>query len=332
MKPAVPRVQERTEAQTFYHFLTLSPDDVRRVEAGLYQDAKELGIVGLIILGEAGLNATASGPSRELRLFVERAGELLSPRFRFLNIKSSWVEPGEKLPFLDFVVKVRPEIVTLKRTDLLPHDPNSQTHLSPQDWHEQLQAPGAIVIDTRNTYESVIGTFRGALTPEIEEFSEFPEWLDKTPLDKSAPTYIFCTGGIRCEKAIRSLEEKGFEKVYQLDGGILNYINQFPKSEKPESLWDGECFVFDNRIAVDGSGRASQKYTACPHCGQPAQHAVFCVRCDSPATLCDSCYEAQAALDALTCSKNCAHHWHVSPGKKGRPQVPNSPTRGSANR
>ena len=91
MKPAIPRVNERTEAQTFYHFLTLSPDDVRRVEAGLYQDAKELGIVGLIILGEEGLNATASGPSEELRLFVERAGELLSPGFRFLNIKSSWV-------------------------------------------------------------------------------------------------------------------------------------------------------------------------------------------------------------------------------------------------
>ncbi len=321
MKSAIPRVKERTEVQTFYHFVSLSADDICRIEEGLGQDAKELGIAGLIILGAEGLNATASGPSDELRIFVERAGELLAPGFRYLNVKSSWIEPGEKLPFLEFVVKVRREIVTLKRTDLLPHEPNSTTHLSPEEWHRRLQEPTAVIIDTRNTYESVIGTFRGALTPEIEEFSEFPEWVDKTPLNKTAPTFIFCTGGIRCEKAIRSLEEKGFENVYQLDGGILNYINHFPKNETSASLWDGECFVFDNRIAVDGSGKASQKYSACPHCGQPAQHATFCLRCDSPALLCDCCYEKQAADGALTCSKNCAHHWQLSRGKKGRPQV-----------
>lgn len=325
MKPPIPRTHNSIEVQTFYHFQTLSDSEVQAIEAGLISAAKEMGIQGLIILGHEGLNATASGPQGTLKEFVDRAGDLMHPGFRFQNIKTSWIEPGGKVPFLDFVVKIRSEIVTLKRTDLLPYAPGSKTHLSPEEWHARLQTPGALIIDTRNDYESSIGTFKGALTPEIEEFSEFPNWVEEkikaAEIDPKSEAYIFCTGGIRCEKAIRSMEEKGFSKVYQLDGGILNYINHYPKNERPDSLWEGECFVFDNRIAVDGSGHASQSFSACPHCGQPATHSIYCVRCDSPSVICDSCYETKAEAHALTCSKNCSHHWAVSPGKKGRPQV-----------
>lgn len=299
--------------------MTLSADDVRRIERELILLARQHRVVGLIILGTEGLNATVSGPSEELPGFVRAAANLLMPGLEFSNVKVSWVGAGEKIPFLEFVVKVRREIVTLLRPDLLPYEPLSPTHLSPQEWHERIREPGAVVIDTRNSYESSIGTFAGAVTPAIEEFSEFPDWLEAAELKKDQPTYIFCTGGIRCEKAIRAMEEKGFEQVYQLDGGILNYIESFPAS-KSESAWQGECFVFDNRIAVDGDGRASKKFSACPHCGQPAEHSIFCVRCDSPAVLCDSCYGEQAKAGAETCSKNCSHHWSVSPGKKGRPQ------------
>ncbi len=320
MLPPIPRTEKRLEVQTFYHFLTLSPDDVVRVKAGLEASAREHRITGLIILGHEGLNATAAGPSDTLPLFLKESGSLLIPGFEFHNIKTSWIEPGEKIPFLEFVVKVRREIVTLKRPDLLPHDPGSGTHISPEQWHTGIQNPDAVVIDTRNTYESSIGTFRNALKPSIDEFSDFPAWLDENVKDKTKPTYIFCTGGIRCEKAIIAMEEKGFTDVKQLDGGILNYIDKFPASQT-SSMWDGECFVFDNRIAVDGDGRASKKFSACPHCGQPADHSIFCVRCDSPAVLCDDCYNGKAVQLAETCSKNCAHHWHVAPGKKGNPQI-----------
>lgn len=320
MLPPIPRTDQRLEVQTFYHFLTLSNEDVARVKHGLEESAAKHGISGLIILGQEGLNATASGPSDQLPLFLKESGSLLIPGFEFQNVKTSWIEPGEKIPFLEFVVKVRKEIVTLKRPDILPHQPGSQTHISPEEWHNGIQDPDAIVIDTRNAYESSIGTFKNALTPNIDEFSDFPTWLDENVEDKSKPTYIFCTGGIRCEKAIVAMEEKGFTNVKQLDGGILNYIDKFPAS-KTTSMWDGECFVFDNRIAVDGDGRASKKFSACPHCGQPADHSIFCVRCDSPAVLCDDCYNEKAIDQAETCSKNCAHHWAVAPGKKGNPQT-----------
>lgn len=321
--PPVPRAEKRTEVQTFYHFTTLSDQGVSDLRSKLIEISKWTGVTGLIILGPEGLNATASGESAALRDFVRAAGAALEPGFEFFNVKSSFIEAGEKLPFLDFVVKVRKEIVTLNRPDLAPKDLRSPTHLSPEEWHRQISDSEAVIIDTRNNYESSIGTFKNALTPDIEEFSEFPDWLDKTVSDKAKATYIFCTGGIRCEKAILAMQERGFENVYQLDGGILNYIEKFPKSktEAPEgSLWNGECFVFDHRIAVDGDGRASQKFAACPHCGQPADHQIFCVRCDSPAVLCDDCYTESSKKSASTCSKNCAHHWSVRPGQKGRPQ------------
>lgn len=320
MKPPIPRTETPLEVQTFYHFMTLAKPEVERIESELNALAEKYCIMGLVILGQEGINATVAGPSTELPKFAREAAGLMQPGFEFQNIKVSWVQPGDKIPFAGFVVKRRREIVTLQRPDLLPHSPESTTHLSPEEWHQRIQQSDAVVIDTRNNYESSIGTFAGALTPDIEEFSEFPDWVDQAGLNREQPTYIFCTGGIRCEKAIRVMEEKGFDNVYQLDGGILNYIEHFPAS-KSDSTWRGECFVFDNRIAVDGDGRASQKFSACPHCGQPAEHSVFCVRCDSPAVLCDPCFEEKSVAHAVTCSKNCAHHWGVTPGKKGRPQL-----------
>lgn len=334
MMPPVPRAQIRTEVQTFYHFMTLTNEDVARIQSGLHQLASLTGVTALIILGPEGLNATAAGESKELEKFVREAGYLLSPGFEFLNIKASFIEAGEKLPFIGFVVKVRKEIVTLKRPDIQPKEMRTPTHLSPEEWHKRIQNPDAVLIDTRNGYESAIGTFRNAVTPDIEEFAEFPEWLEKNSatVDKTKETFIFCTGGIRCEKAILAMEEQGFKNVFQLDGGILNYIEKFPESKTraaaeashdatAESLWDGECFVFDHRVAVDGDGRASKKFTACPHCGQAAEHPVFCARCDSPAVICDPCFETQSKARATTCSKNCAHHWSVRPGQKGKPQI-----------
>ncbi len=326
--PPVPRARARTEVQTFYHFTTLTKNEVAHIELELGKLAEQTGVSGLIILGEEGLNATMAGESASLHEFVRKTAGLLAPGLEFLNIKTSFIEAGEKLPFMGFVVKVRKEIVTLGRPDIRPKemrpDERSETHLSPEEWHRRIQNPDVVVIDTRNDYESAIGTFENAVRPNIEEFADFPEWLDSQVasenVDKEKETYIFCTGGIRCEKAIIAMEEKGFKKVFQLDGGILNYIEKFPASRET-SLWRGECFVFDNRVAVDGNGRASQKFTACPHCGQAAEHPVFCARCDSPAMVCDPCFNEMSPAKACTCSKNCAHHWSVRPGQKGKPQL-----------
>lgn len=335
----IPKSEFELEVLTFYKFQSLSPNEIQALEQILVSAARELGVSGLVILGPEGLNATVAAradgslrsidecglgiePTSPATELTRRAARHLSGGLTstFDNIKVSRVSRGEKVPFNGFVVKVRNEIVTLGRPDIRQTS-SSDGHLSPEAWHEAIQKPDAQVIDTRNDYETAIGTFRGALKPQIEEFQEFPEWVDSaTDIDRSKPTFIFCTGGIRCEKAIHVMREKGFKDVYQLDGGILNYIEKIPRSGQTPSLWEGECFVFDNRVAVDGDGRASQKFGACPHCGQPSEHSIFCVRCDEPALLCDACYDEQIQASGTTCSKNCAHHWSLKPGVKGRPQ------------
>ena len=124
---------------------------------------------------------------------------------------------------------------------------------------------------------------------------------------------IFCTGGIRCEKGILELQEKGYDNVYQLDGGILKYIE-----EKPNQEFVGECFVFDNRVAVDQELKPTQVYKFCPHCGQPGSVKKVCVRCDTDYQICDKCIEIQVKKD--TCSKNCANQWEARPNRKGNHQ------------
>jgi UPF0176 protein len=124
---------------------------------------------------------------------------------------------------------------------------------------------------------------------------------------------IYCTGGIRCEKAIVEMNNHGFDNVYQLDGGILNYLEKFPNQK-----FEGECFVFDHRVAVDQDLKPSQTYGLCPHCGQPAEEKIECVRCDTVVAVCNECRDQHGKR---TCSKNCAYHEAVSPGKKGRSQI-----------
>ena len=124
---------------------------------------------------------------------------------------------------------------------------------------------------------------------------------------------IFCTGGIRCEKGILDLQKQGYENVYQLEGGILNYLAQYPNDE-----FSGECFVFDHRVAVDQNLKASKRYTLCPHCGQPAATEIKCKRCDHPEKICVSC--SHEAFKGETCSKNCANQWKLHPGHKGNRQ------------
>lgn len=298
---------------TFYSFKPLSADHLESIRSDLKAKAQDHNIKGLIILGVEGLNTTLSSENNEnLSLFVDYIKKSLElPDF---DIKKSL---SDKHPFRLFSVKIREEIVTIGDTKIVPKLKH-KNHLSPEDWNKMLEHPEAVIIDTRNDYEYEVGTFKGALNLYMKEFSEFPDKVRELNTDKDKPHLIFCTGGIRCEKAIYEMENQGYKNVYQLDGGILNYLEQ-----RPEDKFEGECFVFDSRVAVDQHLNPSQKYSLCPHCGDVSEFEINCRRCDSPSKLCKTCkakVDSSEREDFETCSKNCQYHFKLHPERKGRRQ------------
>lgn len=294
---------------TFYFFKSL--ENLPQLEAALYEHGKNLELRGLFILGSEGLNSTfcAQNPSALEKFKSWIRSHFDQPELLFKDSISHIA------PFPQFKVKVRPEIVTLGAPELQPPE-GRNNHLNPEEWDQVLEAEQDVaVIDTRNSYEYRIGSFKGAIDPKIEQFSDFPDFVDQQKYDKDKKILIFCTGGIRCEKGILELERRGYNNVYQLEGGILNYLQKRPD----RNFW-GECFVFDNRVALTQSLSPSETYKLCPHCGEPGEEPITCIRCDSEALLCPRC--KSSAETGPTCSKNCAHHHRLSPHKKGRPQLP----------
>jgi UPF0176 protein len=292
----------------FYHFGEVPAARVDDLAEKLESLGIQQGLKGLIIFATEGINGTICGETSEQ--VVTYLGEV-SNILGFPLIQPKWSE-APTAPFRKFKIRVRTEIVTLGKPEVQPLEPKSSTHLSPDEWDQAMQEEGVLVLDTRNWYETRIGKFKQAVDPKIEEFQEFGSFLDKAEVDKEKKILIYCTGGIRCEKAIVEMHNKGFKKVYQLDGGILNYL-----AEKPNRNFEGECFVFDHRVAVDQALQPTQVFKMCPHCGQPADQTIQCLRCDLEAIVCVECIKVDVSR---TCSKNCAHHYTRSPGKKGRSQ------------
>ncbi len=199
-------------------------------------------ILGTFILASEGLNAGFAGTPENIQNFYDflRGDE----RFKSLEFKETYTDI---MPFERRKVKLREEIVTLGIPGITALK-TRETHLSPEAWNELLDDPDTVVIDARNDYEFAIGKFRGAIDPNIKTFRDFPEYIKKNLLDKKKTKLAtYCTGGIRCEKSTAYFQSLGFEKVYQLDGGILNYIEKMPKEK---SYWEGDCFVFDDRVSV----------------------------------------------------------------------------------
>jgi UPF0176 protein len=288
----------------FYHFTPLT--DLSRVERDLLEKAQDLDLKGLLVLGPEGVNSTCSATVKDhLEAFQAWVRDYFG--CASISFKDS---QSEKPPFRRYKIKIRDEIVTTGIPGVLP-PPGKNHHLSPAEWNQVMKEDrDAVIIDTRNWYEYQIGTFKGALNPDIEKFTDFPEYIENQGISKDRKMLIFCTGGIRCEKGILELQRQGYENVYQLDGGILNYLAQFPNDQ-----YEGECFVFDHRVAVDQNLEPSKKYGLCPHCGQPSETRVSCVRCDHPEKICSECL--QIPIKRETCSKNCAHQWSLHPGRKG---------------
>ena len=246
----------------FYKFVSL-PDFTEK-QSPLLAHCQEQGIKGTILLAAEGINGTIAGSRQGMNSVL--AFLRLDPRLSDLEVKESYTDSD---PFDRLKVRLKREIVTLGMPEV---NPNQQvgTYVKPQDWNALISDPEVVVIDTRNTYEVDIGTFKGAQNPQTDSFREFPDYvhqhLDPTKHKKVA---MFCTGGIRCEKASSFMLKQGFEQVYHLQGGILKYLEEVPTTE---SLWQGECFVFDQRIAVT-QGLASGTYDLCRSCGHPVSES-----------------------------------------------------------
>jgi len=279
----------------FYRFLVLSPQEVGELRKDLEKFAAEHGIKGLVVLGEEGVNATVAGSVKGISALKDFIRSRLScPDITFKDSQA------HKMPFARFKVDVRSEIITTKNLEITIDD-SQGTHVSPQQWHEMMTSdPNVVVVDTRNDYETEVGIFEGAIDPRIKKFSEFKGYVEREGLPRDKKLLLYCTGGIRCEKAVPELKQLGYNQVYQLEGGILRYLEEYP-----EGFFKGECFVFDHRVAVDSKLQPSQTYTLCPHCGNPAKEPIECKRCGTPATVCHRCLLRD---DLKSCSKNCAHH------------------------
>lgn len=238
----------------FYQFADLP--DFESLQDRLVGLAAEGGVKGTILLAPEGVNGTIAGSREE----VEAVLDFLRSDRRLSGLEEKWSTSKED-PFLRLKVRLKKEIVTL-RVGEVDSVNNTGVHVPPSEWNDLISDPDTIVVDTRNDYEYAIGTFANAVNPETRRFGEFPEWIEAQKNIKDKKLAMFCTGGIRCEKGTAYLREQGFEEVYQLEGGILKYLEVMPPEE---SLWDGECFVFDRRVSV-GHGLVPGDLEVCPNC------------------------------------------------------------------
>lgn len=223
-----------------YKFVAL--DDLPILQAELQRHCAANRVFGTLLLAPEGINGTIAGPETGLRTVI--AALRSQSVFSDLEVKESWA-PTQ--PFLRMKVRLKKEIVTLGVDEVDPINRTGQ-YVEPKQWNELISRPDVLVVDTRNDYEVDIGTFEGAIDPKTQSFSELPDWVDsELDIPKDTPIAMFCTGGIRCEKSTALLKAKGFSEVYHLKGGVLKYLEDVPKAE---SLWQGECFVFDQRVSV----------------------------------------------------------------------------------
>jgi UPF0176 protein len=266
----------------FYKFITL--EDFAARKAPLVALCLQQHVKGLILLAREGINSTIAGPEHGVRAVIDylRSDPLLSD----LQHKESW---SEKAPFYRMKVRLKKEIVTMNVPEI---DPKLLvgTYVKPQDWNQLVQDPEVLLIDTRNDYEVDIGTFTGAINPHIKSFAELPQWIEQSKhlskdSAKKPKVAMFCTGGIRCEKSTAYMRQLGFDEVYHLEGGILKYLETVPPEQ---STWQGQCFVFDERVSV-GHGLQVGQHQLCRACRMPLEEnaeksekfelGVSCPRC-----------------------------------------------------
>ncbi|MDZ4696962.1 MAG: rhodanese-related sulfurtransferase [Deltaproteobacteria bacterium] len=271
----------------FYKFVGLP--DFATLQAPIETLCRAQGIKGTVLLAEEGINSTVAGPRAGIDALLGYLRGM--PAFAELEAKESFCST---LPFHRLKVRLKKEIVTIGDRSVSP-TARVGTYVEPQDWNALIGDPSVFVVDTRNTYETRLGTFAGAADPNIDNFTDFPIWVRQN-LDPTRHTKIamYCTGGIRCEKASSLLLQEGFPQVFHLKGGILKYIEEIPAER---STWQGECFVFDQRVSIDHA-LAPGSHALCYGCQEPLssnelkspqfEQGVCCPRCfgrDTPEVL-----------------------------------------------
>lgn len=300
-----------------YKFVALP--DYRELREPLLDVCLNAGVKGTLLLATEGINGTIAGS----RLAIDEVLAYLKSDARFNDIDHKESLDSE-LPFYRMKVKLKKEIVTMGREGI---DPKILVghYVEPQDWNALITDPEVTVIDTRNHYECDIGSFEGAINPQTTTFKEMPAFVDQQ-LDpaKHKKVAMFCTGGIRCEKSTAYLLEQGFDEVYHLKGGILKYLEEVP-AEK--SLWQGECFVFDNRVAVDHDLNVGS-YDQCHGCRHPITEAQKSSPHYQRGVCCPLCYdqltidqkerfaERQKQID-LAAERNESHIGAAPPKRQG---------------
>ena len=254
MSPAISQVV----VSALYHFVRL--DDYRSLRQPLYDFMTKHKIRGTLLLASEGINGTVAGSKKAIDKL--HAWLRSDQRLKDLKTKESF---DNTMPFYRTRVKLKKEIVTMGIQDI---DPNHVvgSYVKPEDWNDLISDPEMILVDTRNDYEVAIGTFRNAINPKTDTFRQFPDYV-KSSLDpgKHKKVAMYCTGGIRCEKSTAYLKEQGFEEVYHLQGGILKYLETVAEAD---SMWEGECFVFDNRVSINHQLEKGS-YDQCHACRLP---------------------------------------------------------------
>jgi len=261
-----------------YRFATLN--NFQEMREPLLDFCRARNIYGTLLLAQEGINGTVAGAREHIDALIQHLKT--DPRLAELEWKESL---HDEPPFLRMKVKLKREIVTMGIPGI---DPNRVvgTYVKPADWNALIDDPEVLVIDTRNDYEVDIGTFRGAIDPRTETFREFPQWVrNNLDPERHPRVAMFCTGGIRCEKASAFMLQEGFEEVYHLEGGVLKYLEETPRED---TRWEGECFVFDSRVAVNHDLERGQ-YDQCYACRHPItdsdkaspkyEKGVSCPRC-----------------------------------------------------
>ena len=243
---------------TFYRFKNIT--DIRTKKTILDKYIKNKLILGTILLANEGVNGTVSGTKKDLNNFLSLIRKIL--KIKKMSIK---ISQNAFIPFYRLKIRLKKEIVTIGDKTIKPEKITGK-HIDPIKWDKIIDNKKYLIIDTRNDYEVTIGSFKNAINPKTKSFKDFPKFIEKLDIKKNQPIAMFCTGGIRCEKASSYLLKNGYKNVSQLDGGILNYLEV--KKNIKSSSWTGECFVFDNRVAINKKLEEGS-YKQCYGCRHP---------------------------------------------------------------
>ena len=262
----------------FYKFIKIK--SLKRNKDILQKFISSNNIRGTIIISKEGLNGTISGHIKDIDITIKKLKSL----FLFKHFDNNNSSKSKFQPFQKPKIKIKKEVVPMNLI-LNSRERNTKSHLDPKEWNELIKDKDTHIIDTRKPFEYKVGTFKKSVNPNINNFRDFPKYLNK--LKKNKPVAMFCTGGIRCEKTSVYLKKKGFKNIYQLNGGILNYLK---KINKKDSLWKGECFVFDNRISLK-HGLVLGSYSMCSGCRMPISSKDKRSKKFEEGVSCPNCYK-----------------------------------------